>query len=137
MSQLRVLVLGAFDLLHWGHIRFLKSAQAFGFVHVGLSTDGFLEETKRRPVVPYVDRERMLRELGYTVHERPDLDVTVLFKMVQPQLYACGSDWLGTTHLEDSGLTREFLDDLGCVVAYIPRPHEMSTTRILERINAD
>ena len=131
----RVLVLGAFDLLHWGHVRFLKAARSFGYVHVGLSTDEFLAATKREPAVPYNDRERMLRELGYTVHPRPELDVTVLFKEIAPDVYACGSDWLGTTHLEDSGLTRGFLDELGCVVAYIPRPHDMSTTRILERLH--
>ena len=88
----RVLVLGAFDLLHWGHVRFLKAAQGFGYVHVGLSTDEFLEATKRRPVVDFVNRRQHLLELGYTVHPRPDSDVTALFKEIAPDLYACGSD---------------------------------------------
>ncbi|PJE75781.1 hypothetical protein COV04_02455 [Candidatus Uhrbacteria bacterium CG10_big_fil_rev_8_21_14_0_10_48_11] len=61
----RVLVFGTFDLLHPGHISFLREASAFGAVTVALTPDELITTYKgAAPVNDYHKRERRLRQLS-------------------------------------------------------------------------
>jgi cytidyltransferase-like protein len=54
---------GTFEVLHRGHRALLTKAFSFGGgVLIGLTTDGFANETRGRVVRPYRDREWALRE---------------------------------------------------------------------------
>lgn len=130
-----VIVLGAFDVaLHWGHIRFIRRAQQFGPVTVGLSTDTFLEATKRRPILGYDDRRQGLLELGCAVVPRDTRAAAELFTALGPTFFVCGSDWVGRDHLESAGLSTGFLDRHGVTLVYLPRDHAMSTSRVIEAV---
>jgi len=61
-----VLVTGSFDLLHSGHIAFLKEASRYGKLFVGIGSDKSIEQLKRRPTV-YTEQERlfMVRSICY------------------------------------------------------------------------
>ena len=62
----RVLVTGAFDLVHVGHITFLEKVRALGDqLYVGLSTDETIQARKGagRPIYPYEDRRKILYAL--------------------------------------------------------------------------
>lgn len=131
---MEVLVLGGFDCLHWGHILFLREASKYGELVVGLSSDRLLAETKHEPWFSYNERKEALTRLGYRVVERDETSVEMLVRQFQPDVFACGSDWLDQPHLEAAGLTVKFLEDRGVTVVYIPRSHDMSTTRIVETI---
>lgn len=128
------LIAGAFDLGHWGHIRFLKQAAVFGPVTVALSSDRFLEETKRKPMVGFDDRKRWLEELGATVVIRDTMDLTKVAVNVSPKFFVCGNDWLYTDHLETMGLDEGFLNRRDMAVVYLPREHNMSTSKVVEAI---
>ena len=127
------LVLGGFDVLHWGHVEFLRQAERFGDVTVGLSSDDLLVFTKRSPLFTYPERRQALQQLGYTVTPRDDTDASGLFRKLQPEVFGCGNDWVDRDHLGSAGLTTDFLNTLNVTLVYTPRRHSMSTTEILQR----
>jgi rfaE bifunctional protein nucleotidyltransferase chain/domain len=62
-----VLVAGAFDLLHPGHVRLLEQARAFGdILVVGVESDAAVKTTRPagRPVTPSVERAEILAALA-------------------------------------------------------------------------
>ena len=61
----KVFVSGCFDMLHSGHVAFLKEAAEYGEVHVGLGSDKTLKELKgREPVNSEDERAYMLSALS-------------------------------------------------------------------------
>ncbi len=61
----KVFVTGCFDLLHSGHIAFLKEAAAYGDVYVGLGSDANVYNLKGRyPVYSQDERKYMLEALS-------------------------------------------------------------------------
>ncbi len=129
-----VLVLGGFDILHWGHVMFLRQAEQFGQVTVGLTTDELLAETKRVPVFTYPERKQALQHLGYKVVCRDTPDTIYLFEKLSPDVFVCGNDWLDENHLTSAGLTVKFLNTQNVTLIYTPRNHAMSTTEIVRRV---
>lgn len=64
-SKKSVLVGGCFDILHFGHIEFLKKAKEIGdFLIVALESDEFIKSTKKKlPVHNQTERAKMLGQL--------------------------------------------------------------------------
>jgi len=61
----KVFVSGCFDMLHSGHVAFLKEAAGYGDLHVGLGSDKTLKELKgREPVNSEEERLYMLSALA-------------------------------------------------------------------------
>lgn len=89
---------GCFDLLHIGHIRYLKEAKALGdFLFVGVNTDSSVQKLKgpTRPIQNENDRAEILAALA-------SVDATCLFseetpleliKQVRPDILVKGGDW--------------------------------------------
>jgi cytidyltransferase-like protein len=51
MRKKKVFVSGCFDLLHSGHVAFLKEASSFGDLYVGLGSDKTVYELKGRKTI--------------------------------------------------------------------------------------
>lgn len=132
-----VLVLGAFDVLHWGHLEFLGRAGRFGRVTVGLSSDEFLASSKRRPILTFAERRRALELLGCQVVERPTSDARPIFEAVRPDFFVCGSDWATENHLASAELSVDLLNALNITLVYTPRSHSMSSTEIIRRVREE
>jgi len=62
-----VLVGGCFDLLHIGHIKFLKEAKKYGVVFVLLESDESVKKLKgdSRPLNPLGERAEILASISY------------------------------------------------------------------------
>ena len=59
-----VYVDGVFDMIHSGHINFLKKSKEFGdILIVGVVTDEDAASYKRKPIIPYENRVEILKEL--------------------------------------------------------------------------
>jgi rfaE bifunctional protein nucleotidyltransferase chain/domain len=93
-----VLANGCFDLLHVGHIRYLRGARALGDVlFVGLNSDASVRRLKGpgRPLMPMAERAEILaalREVDHVVGfdaETADGLVTRL----RPHVHAKGTDY--------------------------------------------
>jgi cytidyltransferase-like protein len=132
-----VLCLGSFDILHYGHIEFLQSCAVLGDVVVGLGTDAYQEDYKHRPFLNYQERSSAVAALGYTVVERDEVSVSGLLDEVEPDYLVWGSDWIGEPILELSGLTVRDLTDRGITLVFVPRDHDMSSSEIVRRVNAE
>lgn len=62
-----VLVGGCFDLIHYGHLQFLKKAKKYGnFLIVILESDKFIQKNKRiKPVHSQEERAEILADLNF------------------------------------------------------------------------
>ena len=89
---------GVFDLLHVGHVRYLKEARALGdLLVVGVNTDASVQRLKgpTRPIQSESDRAEILASLeavSYTVlfgEETPAL----LIEAVKPTILVKGGDY--------------------------------------------
>jgi rfaE bifunctional protein nucleotidyltransferase chain/domain len=114
-----VLTNGHFDLLHIGHLRYLRQARALGDVLVvGVNSDASVRARKPgRPLVPEAERAELVAALEpvdfAVIFAEPTADA--LLRAVQPAIYAKGADYSEKT-LPEAATARE----LGAEVAFLP-----------------
>ena len=93
-----VLTNGCFDVLHRGHVAYLRQARALGDVLVvALNSDASVARLKgpTRPVNPLVDRAGVIGALAVVdLVTAFDADSPVeLLQLVRPEVYAKGGDY--------------------------------------------
>ncbi|MGR3179289.1 MAG: D-glycero-beta-D-manno-heptose 1-phosphate adenylyltransferase [Candidatus Anammoxibacter sp.] len=125
---------GCFDLLHVGHVEYLKFSRLQGnILVVGLNSDKSVSMLKGpdRPLVSEKDRAKLLAALE-------DVDYVTLFdettpenliKQIKPDVLVKGEDW------RDAGVVgREFVESYGGKVILAPLVKGISTSNIVSRI---
>ena len=125
---------GCFDLLHIGHVRYLKAARAEGDVLVvAVNSDRSVREIKGpgRPLVPDSERAEVLASLAcvdfVTLFDEPDPLVTI--RSLMPDVIVKGADWG-----EDAIVGRDVVEASGGRVVRVPLTEGASTTRIIEKV---
>jgi D-beta-D-heptose 7-phosphate kinase/D-beta-D-heptose 1-phosphate adenosyltransferase len=125
---------GCFDILHAGHVRYLKKAKNLGDVLiVGLNSDSSVRKIKGkdRPINNQKDRAEVLSALesvDYVVifaEETPEK----LIKMVMPDVLVKGSDWKGKKIAGGDIVKKN-----GGRVVLIPLLKGRSTTKVIQKI---
>ena len=125
---------GCFDILHVGHIEYLKFSRRQGDVLViGLNTDRSVREQKgdKRPFVSEDERARLisaLEDVGYVILF-DELTPDKLIRRVKPDVLVKGEDWK-----EKGVVGREFVESYGGKVILAPLVKDVSTTDIVSRI---
>ncbi|HET6528304.1 MAG TPA: D-glycero-beta-D-manno-heptose 1-phosphate adenylyltransferase [Balneolaceae bacterium] len=124
---------GCFDILHSGHVKYLKQAKELGDVLiVGLNSDYSIQRLKGpgRPVNAASDRLQVLSALSSVDHVVVfDDDTPInLIKKIKPDMFVKGGDYTKETLPETSAI-----EDMGGEVKIIPLVPGRSTTRILSR----
>lgn len=127
---------GCFDLLHAGHVRYLRQARALGdALLVALNSDASVRALKgpARPVTSQEDRAEILRALAsvdcVVIFDEPR--VTRLIHRIKPHIYAKGGDY--TIETLDPG-ERAALEGIGAQIQIIPLVPGRSTTNTLARL---
>lgn len=129
-----VLTNGCFDILHRGHITFLRRARALGDVLlVGVNSDESIRRLKgdSRPINCLEDRLRVLAALSCIDHlvafheDSPH----ALIREIRPDVFVKGGDYTRDKLPEAS-----LVEQLGGRVHILPYLADRSTTRIIERI---
>src|SRR6202158_294616 len=97
-----VITNGCFDLLHVGHVRYLKAARALGdALAVGVNGDDSVRELKGhgRPINHERDRAEVLAALECVdfVTIFPEMRATRLLETIRPAIYAKGGDYTTET----------------------------------------
>ena len=69
INRKKVFVSGCFDILHSGHIAFLKEAAQFGDLHVGLGSDRTISDLKGRRTINSEDERLFMLEALSCVHK--------------------------------------------------------------------
>jgi rfaE bifunctional protein nucleotidyltransferase chain/domain len=97
-GQTVVLANGCFDLLHVGHIRYLKAAKALGGrLVVAVNSDASARRLKGegRPLMPEQERAEIIAALenvdAVVIFSEPD--VRALVREIRPQVQAKGTDY--------------------------------------------
>lgn len=130
---------GTFDLLHPGHIDFLRwAASAFDVVIVALNRDEFVERYKTKPVQPYAERKVLLeacRYVDHVVENSGDEDSKPAILLYGATHIINGSDWTVDRLKVQMSLTDEFLkeNELEIVICPVQRVG-FSTTELKARI---
>lgn len=124
---------GCFDLLHVGHVRYLKQAKQLGdILVVALNTDASVKKLKGpdRPVQSENDRAEILSSLEC-------VDFTLLFseetperviKLIKPDVLTKGGDWK-----IDQIVGASFVKSYGGEVRSLQFVNGKSTTSIIEK----
>ena len=89
---------GGFDLLHVGHVRYLRAAkQLGGRLIVAVNSDASVQALKGegRPLVPEAERAEILAALADVdaVVIFPEPDVRALIRELRPDIHAKGTDY--------------------------------------------
>ena len=127
---------GCFDLLHAGHVDYLEAARARGdALLVGLNGDDSVRQLKgpTRPVVPEVDRARILAALACVdaVSVFPELRATDFLAAAQPDVYVKGGDYTLETINQDE---RHAVEQHGGQITFQPFLPGRSTSGLLAKI---
>lgn len=125
---------GVFDLLHPGHIRYLRHARALGdALVVGVNSDRSARSHKGddRPITPDAERAELLAALDF-------VDLVVVFdeqtpaeviSKLQPDVLVKGADWAA-----DAIVGKDIVEARGGRVVRVPVEQGYSTTSLVERI---
>ena len=125
---------GVFDLLHPGHVRYLRDARRLGgALIVGLNSDRSVRANKgpERPITPENERAEILLALDC-------VDAVAIFdedtpaeivKRIQPDVLVKGSDWG-----PDNIIGRDTVEARGGRVVRMPLLEGYSTTELLRRV---
>ncbi len=126
---------GVFDVLHPGHVRYLRDARALGDVLiVGINSDRSaraLDKAPDRPINPESERAEVLAALT-SVDAVVVFDEDTPFEIIsalQPDVLVKGADWAA-----DAIVGRDVVEARGGKVVRIPLAPGYSTTAIIERI---
>ena len=122
---------GNFDLLHVGHVRYLRAAKALGGkLVVAINSDASVRALKGegRPVMPEQERAEIVAALADVdaVVIFPELDVRVIIREVRPDVQAKGTDYT-----VDSVPERDTVAEYGGRVAIVGDPKDHSTSQII------
>ncbi|MGE5334082.1 MAG: adenylyltransferase/cytidyltransferase family protein [Nitrososphaerota archaeon] len=115
---------GVFDLLHLGHLRYLRQARSLGdLLVVGVNSDESARQLKgpARPLVPASERAELLAALDgvdyVTIFDEPTAEATLA--LLQPAIYVKGADYAESasrqqdTLLAPDTLRQVLADDAG------------------------
>jgi rfaE bifunctional protein nucleotidyltransferase chain/domain len=126
-----VLANGCFDLLHVGHVRYLREARRQGDVlFVGVNSDAAVERLKGRgrPLMPAAERVEILAALRDVDHVVVFDDDTAdrLIRTLRPHVHAKGTDYTASSVPEAATVQAH-----GGRVAIAGDPKDHSTTDLI------
>ncbi|HEY6070606.1 MAG TPA: D-glycero-beta-D-manno-heptose 1-phosphate adenylyltransferase [Chthoniobacterales bacterium] len=127
---------GCFDLLHVGHVRYLKRARALGDVLiVGINSDESVRGLKGpgRPLINEKDRAEVLAALEsvdlVTIFQEER--ATRFLELAAPHVYVKGGDYKKETLNAEE---RQALERIGAKIEIVPLEQGYSTTELIERL---
>ncbi len=122
---------GNFDLLHVGHVRYLRAAKALGGkLLVAINSDESVRSLKGegRPVMPAEERAEIVAALADVdaVVVFPELDVRAIIREIRPDIQAKGTDYTA-----DSVPERDAVTEYGGRVEIVGDAKNHSTSEII------
>lgn len=125
---------GCFDLLHYGHAKYLQDAAKKGdILIVGINSDDSVKRIKgtKRPVVNEKDRLRLvagLESVDYVVLFNEDTPLKII-KAIRPDVLIKGADWN-----KDNIVGRSFVLSYGGSVSTVKLVKGYSSSNLIKKI---
>lgn len=140
MTNNRILTMGSFDMFHVGHASLLQFCSKLkgkhGTFHVGVNSDDFMTEYKRKPIIPFEERSDIIFSYPFV-----DLVFPVrqhdMSKYIEDQRYTMlviGEDWAHKDYHAQIGTTKEHLKSIGCTLIYKEIDWPRTTTQTMEEV---
>lgn len=134
-NQINVFTNGVFDILHVGHIRYLKQASSFGNLIVAINSNASakrLNKAGQRPIVDELERAEIVSSLyfvNYVIIFEEDTPQS-LIKKIKPQFYIKGGDY-NIKDLPEYKIVQSYGGQIieGLLV------HGKSSTNIIKKLN--
>ena len=127
----RVLTYGTFDLLHYGHVRFLRRAKALGdYLIAAVSTDEFNVLKHKTAYQSFANRREMIEAVRYVDEVIPEETWEQKvddIKKYNIDIVVMGSDWEGSERFE---YLKEY-----CQVVYLERTQGISSSQMKRELN--
>ena len=122
---------GGFDLLHVGHVRYLRGAKTLGGrLVVAVNSDESVRALKGegRPIMPAAERAEIVAALADVdaVVIFPELDVRAIIREIRPDIQAKGTDYTA-----DSVPERDTVAEYGGRVEIVGDAKDHSTSDII------
>ena len=128
---------GCFDILHIGHVRYLREAKKTADILVlALNSDSSVKKIKgeKRPLVPQEDRAEIMAALEFidfvTIFD--ETTPLELINLLKPDVLIKGGDWA-----EDKVVGRDEIKKWGGKLTLIPEINGKSTTSIVDKIRRE
>ncbi len=127
---------GCFDILHWGHLRYLNEAKGFGdALVVGINSDASVRKLKgdSRPIFDERVRAHQLACLSavdYVVVFDQDTPLEFL-EILRPHIHVKGADYANKP-LPERGLVESW----GGKIELLPLEEGFSTTSVIAKLKA-
>jgi len=132
-----VLTNGCFDVLHAGHVAYLREAKSHGnILVVGINCDAQVRALKgaTRPIYNESDRAELIGELAsvdyVTIFEEPTAEA--LLRDTVPDVYVKGGDYDGKA-INESAVVKE----LGIKLTILAHRPGLSTTSVVDRVRSE
>lgn len=128
---------GCFDILHYGHVKYLQDARSYGdYLVVAVNSDSSIKKikAKNRPVITQSDRLKIVAALA-------SVDFVVLFnqdsplrliKALKPDILIKGADWS-----KQKIIGADFVSSYGGKVFTVNLVKGRSTSALIEKIVRD
>lgn len=125
---------GCFDILHSGHIDYLKKTKELGnILIIGINSDESVKKIKQqnRPINKLLDRMIVLNSIKYVDYVVPFNEETPenLIKIIKPDVLSKGGDWN-----KKDVVGSAFVKSYGGRTVIIPYIKGKSTTNTIKRI---
>jgi rfaE bifunctional protein nucleotidyltransferase chain/domain len=128
-----VLTNGIFDILHIGHLRYLRQARSEGdLLVVGVNADASVQALKPgRPLVPERERAELVAALSpvdyAVIFDQPTADG--LLRAIRPDTYVKGGDYTEAT-LPEAATARE----VGARLVFVPLVPNRSSSALVRAL---
>lgn len=128
---------GCFDILHYGHVKYLQDARRKGdYLVVAVNSDASIRriKAKNRPVIPQGDRVKTLAALAcvdFVILFNADNPLS-LIKAFKPDVLIKGADWN-----KSKIIGADFVSRYGGKVMTVKLVKGRSTSAIIEKILRD
>ena len=125
---------GCFDILHVGHVRYLREARKTGdLLILGLNSDASVRAIKgeKRPLVPQGERAEVIASLEMVDYVTLFDDPTPLrlIEYLRPDVLVKGGDWK-----EESVVGGNAVKSRGGRIVIVPLTEGASTTNIIDKV---
>jgi len=111
---MNVLANGVFDVLHVGHLAYLRECRKLGTLTISVTRDEHVNKGPGRPVTPLQERIQMLNALGMSALVIACDDLKDAMQRVKPDIVVKGCEYQGKMLPEDL----EYMRENGIILAF-------------------
>jgi glycerol-3-phosphate cytidylyltransferase len=132
-----IYVIGVFDLFHTGHVELLRRSRELGNkLIVAINGDDMVASYKRRPYLSENDRLAVVKACRY-VDEAfiiRDYDNKEYLKEYNVDVIVHGDEWDAEGYMEQIRVTKDFLNENGIALEFLPYTPGISTSELIRKI---